>query len=101
MFVGHLLSYDTFFLSGSSLQVFVHPETPTASSMHPAILAEVRMAMLVVPHNTFFNLSDYLIPYINNKFKGCRAAENSSCGRTKTAAIFNCVGYQFAMKLVC
>ena len=53
--------------------------------MHPAILAQVRIAMSVVHHDTFFNLSDHLTPYINNVFKGSRAAENFSCGRTKTA----------------
>ena len=42
LFVGHLLSYKTFFLPDSSLQAFLRPETPTTSSMHPAILAEVR-----------------------------------------------------------
>ena len=45
------------------------------------------MAMLVVHHSTFFNLSDHLTPYINNKFKGSCAAENFSCGHTKRAAI--------------
>ena len=68
--------------------------------MYPAILAEVRMAMLVVPHNTFFNLSDYLTRYINNEFKGSRAAKIFSFDRTKTAAIFNCVGDQFQLDLI-
>ena len=68
--------------------------------MYCTILAEVRMAMLVVHHNTFFNLSDHLTPYINNEFKGSRAAENFSCGRTKTAAIVNCVGDQFQLDLI-
>ena len=80
--------------------MFLRPETPTACSMYPAILAEVRMAMLVVPHNTFLNLSDYLTRYINNGFKGSRAAKNFSFGRTKTAAIFNCVGDQFQLDLI-
>ena len=95
MFVGHLLSYETFFLSGSSLQALLRPETPATSLMHPAILAEVRMAMLVVHSNMFFNLSDHLTPYINNEFKGSSAAENFLCGLTKTATIVNCVGDQF------
>ena len=68
--------------------------------MHPAILAELRMAMLVVHHNTFFNLSDHLTPYINNEFKGSSASENFSCGRTKTAAIVNCVRDQFQLDLI-
>ena len=68
--------------------------------MHPAFLAEARMSMLVIHHNTFFNLSDHLTPYINNEFKGSRAAENFSCGRTKTAAIVNCVGDKFELDLI-
>ena len=95
-----MLSYDFFFLSGSSLQSFFCLETPTTSSMHPAFLAEARMSMLVIHHNTFFNLSDHLTPYINNEFKGSRAAENFSCGRTKTAAIVNCVGDKFELDLI-
>ena len=100
LFVGYLLSNDTFFLSGSFLQAFICPETPTTSSMHPAFLVEVRMAMLVVHHNPFFNLSDYLTLYIKNEFKGSHAAENFSCGRTKTAAIVICVGDQFQLDLI-
>ena len=57
------------------------------------------MAMLVVHHNTFFNLSDCLTPYVN-EFKGSQAAENFSCGRTKTAAIVNCVDVQFQLELI-
>ena len=48
LFVSHLLSYDTFFHSGSSLQAFLHHEIPTTCLIHPAILGEVRIAMLVV-----------------------------------------------------
>ena len=95
-----LLSYKTFFLSGSSLQAFLRPETPRTFSMHPAILAEVRKAMLAIHHNTFFYLSDHLTPYINNEFKGSRAAENFSCERSKTAAIVNCVDVQFQLDLI-
>ena len=95
-----MLSYDTFFLLGSSLQTFLRPETPTTSSTHPAILDEVRMAMLVVHHNTFVNLSDHLTPYINNELKGSRAAEHFLCGCTKTSAIVNCVGDQFQLDVI-
>ena len=79
--VGHFLSYGTFFLSGSSLQAFLSSETPM-TSMHPAILAELSMAMLVIHHNTFFNLSDHQTPYINNEFKSWCAAENFLSERT-------------------
>ena len=58
------------------------------------------MAMLVVHHNTFFNLSDHLTPYINNEMKGSGAAEHFLCGRTKTSAIVNCVGDQFQLDVM-
>ena len=48
----------------------------------------------------FSNLSDHLTSYINSEFKGSCAAENFSCGRTKTAAIVNCVGDQFQLDLI-
>ena len=67
--------------------------------MLPAILAQVRVAMLVVHHYMFFNLSDHLTLYINNEFKD-GTAENSSCLHTKTAAIINCVGDQFQLDLI-
>ena len=68
--------------------------------MHPVTFAEVRIAMLVVHHNTFFNLSDHLSLYVNNEFKGSCAAEKIFCGRAKTVAIVNCVGDQFQLDLI-
>ena len=59
------------------------------------------MAMLVIHHNTVFNLSDDLNPYINNEFKGSHAAENFSCGHNKTAAIINCIADQFPVRSNC
>ena len=56
------------------------------------------MALLIVHHfcslfNTFFNLSDHhLTPYIKNEFKGSNVAKKIFYGRTKTAAIINCIG---------
>ena len=91
---------STFFLSASFLQAFLRPETPATSLMHPTILAEVRMTTFVVHHNRFFNLSDHLTLYINNEFKSSRAAENFSCGRTKTAAVVNYVRVQFQLDLI-
>ena len=35
----------------------------------------------------FFNISDHLSPLIRREYIGSKAAENFSCGRTKTAAI--------------
>ena len=53
------------------------------------------MVMLLVQHNTFFNISDHLCPLIRNEFKGSAVAESFSCSRTKTAAIVNCLGDHF------
>ena len=72
---------------------------PASSSIDPSIEAEVKMAMLIVQHNTFFNLSDHLTQFIKREFKGSEAAKNFSCGRTKTAAIVNCLGNHFFKKL--
>ena len=58
------------------------------------------MAMLIVHHNTFFNLSDHLTKFISQEFKGSRAADNFACGRTKTGAIINCVGKHMKEELV-
>ena len=52
----------------------------------------MKMALLIVHNNTFFNLSDHQTPYIKNEFKGSNAPKNFSCGRTKTGAIINCNG---------
>ena len=63
-------------------------------------MAEVKMALLIVHHNTFFRLSDDLTPYIQLEFKGPKAAENFSCRRTKTAAIVNCLGSHYQKELI-
>ena len=71
-----------------------------ANVIDPSIEAEVKMAILLVHHNTFFNLSNHLTRYITKEFKGSSAAENFACGRTKTAAIVNCVGKHLKQELV-
>ena len=58
------------------------------------------MVMLLVHHNSFFNLSDHLTRYISNELKGSPAAVNFACGRTKTAAIINYVGSHMKNALV-
>ena len=50
------------------------------------------MALLIVHHNTFFNISDHLMRYVKGEFKDSKATKNFSCGRTETAAIINCIG---------
>ena len=58
------------------------------------------MAMMIVHHNTFFNLSDHLTQIVKSEFQGSAAAENFACGRTKTSAIINCLGDEFKAELV-
>ncbi len=58
------------------------------------------MVMLLIQHNTFFNLSDHLCPLIRNEFKGSEVARSFSCSRTKTAAIVNCLGDHFFNELI-
>ena len=55
--------------------------------------------MLLIQHNTFFNISDHLCPLIRNEFKGSQVAQSFSCSRTKTAAIVNCLGDHFFEEL--
>ena len=65
----------------------------------PTIAAETKMVMLLIQHNTFFNISDHLCPLIRNEFKGSEVAQSFSCSRTKTAAIVNCLGENFFSEL--
>ena len=78
-------------LETSTMDKFIQPKK-NADDIHPSINAEVKMALMIVLHNTFFRFSDNLTPFIQTEFKGSRAAENFSCRRTKTAAIVNCLG---------
>ena len=71
----------------------------STNDVDPTIRAETKMVMLIVQHNTFFNLSDHLSPFIRKEFKGSSVAESFQCGRTKTAAIVNCMGDYFFNKL--
>ena len=74
-------------------------QKPSTSKMDPSIQAETKCVMLAIQHNSFFNISDHLSPLIRSEFRGSQAAENFSCGRTKTAAIVNCLGDHFFEKL--
>ena len=40
-----------------------------------------------------------MAPLVQSEFRGGQASENFSCGRTKTAAIVNCLGDHFFKKL--
>ena len=73
---------------------------PKQNEIHPSLNAEIKMALLIVHHDTFFNLSDHLTQYVKGEFKDSKAAKNFSCGRTKTAAIINCIGDDIKQELV-
>ena len=61
----------------SSLRKFLQkPGEEDATTVHPSIQAEVKLAMMIVHHNTFFNLSDHLTRLVNSEFQGSAAAEN-------------------------
>ena len=73
---------------------------PKQNEIHPSLNAEIKMVLLIVHHNTFFNLSDHLTQYVKGDFKESKATKNFSCGRTKTAAIINCIGDDIKQELV-
>ncbi len=68
--------------------------------VHPSIKAEVNMAMMIVDHNTFSNLSDHFTPYVRQEIHGSAAAAGFQCSRTKTAAMVNCIGKSLKDELV-
>ena len=70
------------------------------NKIHPSLNAEIKMSLLIVHHNTFFNLSDHLMQYVKGEFKDSKAAKNFLCGRIKTAAIISCIGDDIKQKLV-
>ena len=49
------------------------------------------MTMLLVHHDTFFNLSDHLKKLVSREFKGCEAGKNFG-SRAKAAAVINEIG---------
>ena len=50
------------------------------------------MAMFIIQHNTFFNLSDQMSQFIRQEFKGSKGTEKFACGRTNKLAIVSCIG---------
>lgn len=56
--------------TSSSLRKFLRkPAEEDATTVHPSIQAEVKMAMMIVHHNTFFNLSDHLTRLVTQNSK--------------------------------
>ena len=49
------------------------------------------MGMLLVNHDTFSNLSDYLTKLVSKEPMPWEVKKIFSCGRTKPAALFNCI----------
>ncbi len=82
------------------MRQFLKKPSDLSKVVHPSIQAEVKMALMIVHHNTFFNLSDHLTQIIKKEFQGSTAAEEYACGRTKTSAIVNCMGDEFKKELV-
>ena len=70
------------------------------SEIHVSMRSEVKITIMIVHHNTFFNLSDHLTKIIKSEFQGSAAAEQFACGRTKTSVIVNCIGDDFKAQLL-
>ena len=68
-------------------------------TIYPSTEAEVKMAMFIIQHNTFFNQSDHMSQFIRQEFNGRKAVENFACGRRKTSAIVSCIGNNFFKQL--
>ena len=81
------------------MNMFFTTHVPS-NTQHPSISAEVHMAMLLMHHNSFLNLSDHMTKFISKEFKGCAAADQFACGRTKTTAIVNCIESHMKEELV-
>ena len=74
-------------------------QKPSMLEIDPSIQAETKCVMLLIQHNSFFNVSNHLSPLTQSEFRGSQAAENFLCGRTKTEAIGNGLGDHFFEKL--
>ena len=81
------------------MSMFFTKHVPT-NTQHPSILAEAHMTMLLVHQNSFLNLSDHMMKLMSKEFKGCAAADQFSCGRTKSATMVNYIGSHMKEELV-
>ena len=82
-----------FYLESRAIDVFFQKSKETnKETIHPSIEAEVKMAMFIIQHNAFFNLSDHMSQFIRQEFKGSKAAKKFACGGTKTWEIVSCIG---------
>ena len=71
--------------------------TTSVSGDHRISAAVFKSVLLVVQQNTFFNIMqwNHLAPLIRKEFTDSHIAKQFTCGRTKTAAIVNCIGDYF------
>ena len=46
--------------------------------INPSKEAEVKVAMFIIQHNTFSNLSDHMSQYMRQEFNGSKAAEKNA-----------------------
>ena len=46
-------------------------------TINPSKEAEVKVAMFIIQHNTFSNLSDHMSQYMRQEFNGSKAAEKN------------------------
>ena len=60
----------------------------------------MRMPVLIVYHNAFFNFSNHFTQFIKGEFKGRAAAEKLACGSTKSVALANFIDNHLKIELV-
>lgn len=77
------------------MRQFLQRKPNEESKIHVSVRSKVKIALMIVHHNTFFNLSDHLTKIIKSAFQGSAAAEQFACGATETSAIVNRIGDDF------
>ena len=65
----------------------------TYQSVHPSIVAEVKMVLILIHRNTILNLSDHMTQHVKVEVKGIKAVERFSFNKTKAVTIINWTGY--------
>ena len=62
-------------------QLFANKWNVGSVSGDPSITADVKSVMLVVQHNTFFNIMDHLAPLIRKQISTSRSGRNFIWGK--------------------
>ena len=73
-------------------QLFATKQNVMSISVDPSITTAVKSAVIVVQHNTFFNIVNHLAPLIKKEFSDSPASKSFTYGKTKTDAIINYIG---------